>query len=62
LIVGHNPTVKDTIQMLTDSSNVVAIPSCALAHLSLSIEEWSDLSKSKTEKHKVVLREIVQPR
>ena len=63
LIVGHNPTVEGTIQMLTGSSDVVAISSCALAYLSLSIEEWSDLSsKSKMEQHKVVLREIIQPR
>ena len=39
LIVGHNPTVEDTIQMLTDSPDVVAIPSCALAHLSIPIEK-----------------------
>ena len=60
LIVGHNPTVEDTIQMLTDSG--VTIPSCVLAHLSLPIEKWSDLSKSKVEQHTVVLREIIQPR
>jgi phosphohistidine phosphatase len=63
LIVGHSPTVEETIQILTDSSNVVTIPSCALAHLSLPIEKWSDIrSKSKIEQHKVVLREIIQPR
>jgi phosphohistidine phosphatase len=62
LIVGHSPTVEDTIQMLTDSAGVVTIPSCVLAHLSLSIERWSDLSKSKVEQHNVVLREIIQPR
>jgi phosphohistidine phosphatase len=62
LIVGHNPTVEDTIQMLTDSGGVVTIPSCVLAHPSLPIEKWSDLSKSKVEQHTVVLREIIQPR
>jgi phosphohistidine phosphatase len=64
LIVGHNPVIEETIQMLTDSADVVAIPSCALAHLSLSIEKWSDLSsKSKTKQlHQVVLKEIIQPR
>jgi phosphohistidine phosphatase len=63
LIVGRKPTVEDTIQMLTDSAGVVAISSCALAHLSLPIEKWSDLSsKSKVEQHNVVLREIIQPR
>ncbi|HEY6884019.1 MAG TPA: hypothetical protein VI278_08290 [Nitrososphaeraceae archaeon] len=59
MIVEHDPTVQDTIQMLTDSSDVVAIPSCGLAHLVIPIERWSDLgSKNKLEQHKVVLREI----
>jgi phosphohistidine phosphatase SixA len=63
LIVGHNPTVEDTIQMLTDSSDVRAITSCALAHFSLQIEKWSDLSNNgKIEQGKAVLREIIQPR
>ena len=64
LIVGHNPTVEDIIQMLTDSVDVVTIPSGVLAHLSLPIEKWSDFSKSKVEEqqHNVVLREIIQPR
>jgi phosphohistidine phosphatase len=60
LIVGHNPVIEETIQMLTDSSDVVTIPSCALAHLILPIEKWSDMSKSKTEQYQVVLKEIIQ--
>jgi phosphohistidine phosphatase len=63
LIVGHNPTIEDTIQMLTDSSDVTAITSCALAHFSLLIEKWSDLSNNgKIEQGQAVLREIIQPR
>jgi phosphohistidine phosphatase len=63
LIVGHNPTIEEIIQMLTDSPDVVVMPSCTLAHLSLPIEKWSDLSsKSKTEKYQVILREMIQPR
>lgn len=63
LIVGHNPVIEDTIQMLTESSDILAIPSCALAHLSLPIEQWSDFSsKNKIEQNKAVLREIIQPR
>jgi len=63
LIVGHNPTIEDTIQMLTDSSEVTTISSCTLAHLSLAIEKWSDLSNNgKIEQGKAVLREIIQPR
>jgi|SRR5919199_3139476 phosphohistidine phosphatase len=63
LIVGHNPVIEETIQMLTDSSDVLAIPACALAYLSLQIEKWSDFSSSKSnmEQNKVVLREIIQP-
>lgn len=62
LIVGHNPTVEDTIQMLTYSADVLTIPSCVLAHLSLPIERWSELSKNNVEQHDVVLREIIQPK
>ena len=65
LIVGHNPTVEDTIQMLTDSPDVVAIPSCALTHINLLIEKWSELSSKESkiiEQNKVVLRQIIQPR
>jgi phosphohistidine phosphatase len=63
LIVGHNPAVEDTIQMLTDISHVSSIPPCTLAHLILPIEKWSDLSsKNKLEQHKVLLREIIQPK
>jgi phosphohistidine phosphatase len=63
LIVGHNPVIEGTIQMLTDSSDALPIPSCALADLSLQIEKWSDFSnKSKIEQNKAVLREIIQPR
>src|SRR5919197_4356103 len=29
LIVGHNPVIEETIQMLTHSSDIIAIPSCA---------------------------------
>jgi len=63
LIVGHNPTVEDTLQMLTDSSDVKTMSSCTLAHFSLLIEKWSDLgNSSKIEQDKVVLREIIQPK
>ena len=49
--------------MLTYSSDVVSIPSCALDYLILPIKKWFDFSsKSKTEQNKVVLREIIQPR
>jgi phosphohistidine phosphatase len=60
LIVGHNPTIEETIQMLIDSPDIVAISSCALAHLSLPIEKWSDFSKTKTEQHQLILKEILQ--
>ena len=61
LIVGHNPTVEDTIQMLTESYDLLAIPPCTLVHFSLPIEKWSDLSsRTKMEQHKAVLREIIQ--
>ena len=63
LIIGHNPTIEETIQMLTDSSDVlVTIPSCALAHLSIPVEKWSDIRSIKNKTAHVVLREIIQVR
>jgi phosphohistidine phosphatase len=44
LLIGHNPTIEDTIEMLIGSSNVAMLP-CTLAHLDLSIRKWSDLGK-----------------
>jgi phosphohistidine phosphatase len=61
LIVGHNPTIEETVQMFTDSLDSVVIPTCALAHLSISIEKWSDLLKGSKTKHQIVLEEIMLP-
>jgi phosphohistidine phosphatase len=61
LLVGHNPTIEEIIELFTDYSSDVIMSSCALAHLSLSIEKWSDLQNSKT-KHQAVLKEIIQPK
>jgi phosphohistidine phosphatase len=44
LLVGHNPTIEDTIEMLIGSSNIAILP-CTLAHLDLPIRKWSDLGK-----------------
>jgi phosphohistidine phosphatase len=60
LLVGHNPTIEESIEMLTDSSDdKIVMPSCALAHLSIPIEKWSDLNNSKT-RRQAVLKEIIQ--
>ena len=61
LIVGHNPTIEEIIQTLTNSLDDVLMPSCALAHLSIPIEKWSDLHKMDKTKDKIVLKEIIQP-
>ena len=47
LLVGHNPTVEEVIEMLTDSLDTIRMPPCALAHLNLQIEKWSDLNKQE---------------
>jgi phosphohistidine phosphatase len=52
LLVGHNPTIEETIQMLTDpSDDKIVMPSCALAHLSVPIKIWSDLTNYKKQKN-----------
>jgi phosphohistidine phosphatase len=44
LLVGHSPTVEETIEMITNSSDVI-MPTCALAHIRLPIENWAELTK-----------------
>jgi phosphohistidine phosphatase len=44
LLIGHNPTVEDAIEMLIGSSDVTMSP-CTLAHLDLTIRKWSDLKQ-----------------
>jgi phosphohistidine phosphatase SixA len=44
LLVGHNPTIEATIEMLIGSSNIAMLP-CTLVHLDLPIRKWSDLGK-----------------
>lgn len=47
LLVGHNPTIEEVIEMLTESLDTIRMPPCALAHLNLQIEKWSDLNKQE---------------
>ena len=42
LLVGHNPTVEETVQMLTNSPEIT-MATCAIAHIRLSIDTWTDL-------------------
>ena len=47
LLVGHNPTIEEVIEMLTESLDTIRMPPCALAHLNLQIEKWSDLNNQE---------------
>lgn len=58
LLVGHNPTIEETIEMLTESSDVT-ISLCTLAHLSIPVEKWSDLRKITP--GQIKLKEKIQP-
>ena len=46
LMVGHSPTIEETIEMITNSSDVI-MPTCALAHIRLPIENWANINKQK---------------
>jgi phosphohistidine phosphatase len=46
LMVGHSPTVEETIEMITNSSDVI-MPTCSLAHIRLPIENWADINKQE---------------
>jgi len=42
MIVGHNPSMTNFLNMLCDTS-VVNMPTCAIAVVGFDIESWSDL-------------------
>jgi phosphohistidine phosphatase len=53
LLVGHNPTVEETVQMLTNSPEIT-MARCAIAHLILTIDSWTDLKKKQTVRNDLV--------
>lgn len=46
LMVGHNPGLENLVHVLTGHHE--AMPTCALAHVELEIETWSELSTMST--------------
>jgi phosphohistidine phosphatase len=44
LVVGHNPDVEQILNIFTGTE--VIMPTCALAHISLVLERWTDLSSN----------------
>ena len=46
LVVGHSPSVEETVELLTDSQEVI-MPTCALAQISLPIQKWAELKSQK---------------
>ena len=46
LVVGHNPSVEETVESLTGSTDVI-MSTCALAQISLPIQSWAELKRQK---------------
>jgi phosphohistidine phosphatase len=46
LVVGHSPSLGETVEVLTGSPDVI-MPTCSLAHIRLSIQNWDELNKQK---------------
>jgi phosphohistidine phosphatase len=46
LVVGHSPSVEETVGLLTGSLDVI-MQTCALAQISLPIQDWGELKKQK---------------
>jgi phosphohistidine phosphatase len=46
LVVGHSPSVEETIEVLTGSPDII-MPTCSLAHICLPIRNWDELNKQK---------------
>lgn len=47
LLVGHNPTMEETVQMIINSPEIT-MATCVIAHLTLSIDTWTDLKEKRT--------------
>ena len=68
LLVGHNPTLEETIGLLAGSSGVKMTP-CALAPLNISTEKWPDFKVNDKQENNgeaelvrnVVLAGIITP-
>jgi phosphohistidine phosphatase len=41
LVVGHNPAIIELVELLTGMAE--SIPTCALAHIKLSVKKWREL-------------------
>jgi phosphohistidine phosphatase SixA len=41
LVVGHNPTITELIELLTGMAE--RIPTCALAYIKLPVKKWKEL-------------------
>jgi phosphohistidine phosphatase len=46
LVVGHSPSVEETVGLLTGSQDII-MQTCALAQISLPIQNWIELKKQK---------------
>jgi phosphohistidine phosphatase len=57
LIVGHNPSVEELIEMLTGEIHI--IPTCTLAQIEFVIENWAAILSKRTEHGRLV--EILRP-
>jgi phosphohistidine phosphatase len=44
--LGHSPSVEETVELLTGSPDVI-MPTCALAQISLPIQNWDELKRQK---------------
>jgi phosphohistidine phosphatase len=58
LVVGHSPTVEETVELLTGSQDIT-MPTCALAQISLPIQNWTELKKQKI---KGILLKVWRPK
>lgn len=56
MIVGHNPTVEEVVHLLTGRDE--PMPTAALAHVELRVDDWSELDEHAPAK----LRNLWRPR
>jgi phosphohistidine phosphatase len=61
LLLGHNPTIEETIEILTSSPDIIML-TCTMTQIILRIQKWSDLNNNTNNESKGRLVEVWKPK
>ena len=54
MIIGHNPTLEDLVELITGAGEIM--PTAAVAHIELDLDSWRDLGTAGTARLTAVWR------